>query len=54
MEIIGLLIALVIAFFIKGDADSRGMNGWMWGIFTFLVCIITLPLYILVRKPHQY
>jgi len=54
MEIlIGTIISGIIAFFIGTDANSRGMNGIAWGIFTFLICIITLPLYLIVRKPHQ-
>jgi hypothetical protein len=27
------------------------MNGIGWGIFTFLLCIIALPVYLLTRKP---
>jgi hypothetical protein len=51
-SIIGLLISVGIAMFIAKDAESRGMNGTVWGIFTFLVCIVALPLYLIVRKPH--
>tara|TARA_B100000029_G_C17517101_1_gene938515 strand:- start:134 stop:313 length:180 start_codon:yes stop_codon:yes gene_type:complete len=49
--IIGLIIVLVIGVFIAKDANSRGMNGIGWGIFVFLICIVALPIYLIVRKP---
>ena len=49
--IFGLIIAVIIAVLIAKDANSRGMNGTLWGIFVFLVCIIALPVYLVVRKP---
>jgi len=27
------------------------MNGSGWGIFVFLICIVALPIYLVVRKP---
>ncbi|MDP4142997.1 MAG: hypothetical protein Q8936_00745 [Bacillota bacterium] len=48
----GIIIALVVAIIIGKDASSRGMNAIGWGIFTFLICIITLPIYLIVRKPR--
>jgi hypothetical protein len=51
--LIGLAFSGLIAFLIAQDANSRGMNGVVWGIFVFLFCIITLPLYLIVRKPHK-
>ena len=50
-QIIGLIIAAAIAFFVYKDAESRGMSGIGWGLFTFLLCIIALPVYLIVRKP---
>ena len=50
-QVIGLLIAAAIAFFVYKDAQSRGMSGIGWGIFTFLLCIVALPVYFIVRKP---
>lgn len=47
----GLIIAAVVAVIIAKDANSRGMNGLGWGIFTFLICIIAIPVYLIVRKP---
>lgn len=29
------------------------MSGFGWGLFTFLFCIVTIPLYLIVRKPRQ-
>ena len=51
-QLIGLLIAAAIAYWVYQDAESRGMNGILWGIFTFLLCIIALPVYLIVRKPR--
>ena len=48
---IGLIIAAVISVIIAKDANSRGMSGLGWGIFTFLICIIAIPIYLIVRKP---
>ena len=50
-QVIGLIIAAAIAFFVYKDAESRGMSGIGWGLFTFLLCIIALPVYLIVRKP---
>tara|TARA_B100001059_G_C17568268_1_gene443617 strand:+ start:406 stop:582 length:177 start_codon:yes stop_codon:yes gene_type:complete len=49
--IVGLIIAAIIGVLIAKDANSRGMNGAGWGIFVFLICIVALPLYLVVRKP---
>jgi hypothetical protein len=49
---IGLVIAAVIGVLIGKDAQSRGMSGLGWGIFSFLVCIIAVPIYLVVRKPR--
>ncbi len=48
---IGLIIAAIIGVLIANDANSRGMNGLGWGIFTFLICIVAVPIYLIVRKP---
>jgi len=50
--IIGLIIAAVVGILIGKDADSRGMSGIGWGIFTFAICIIAVPIYLIVRKPR--
>jgi len=50
--IFGLAIAAVIGFLIGKDAESRGMSGAGWGFFSFLLCIIAVPIYLVVRKPR--
>lgn len=51
--VVGLIIAAIIGVLIAKDANSRGMNGAGWGIFVFLICIVALPIYLVVRKPHK-
>ena len=48
---VSLVIALVIAVVVARDANRRGMNGLLWGIGVFLICIVFLPLYLILRKP---
>lgn len=50
-QIIGLIIAAAIAFWVYKDAESRGMNAILWAILVFLFCIIALPVYLIMRKP---
>ena len=50
--LIGLIIAIVIGILIGQDAKSRGMSGIGWGLFTFAICIIAIPIYLVVRKPR--
>lgn len=49
--IFGVLIAALIAVLVGVDASKRGMNSVGWAIGTFLLCIVFLPLYLIVRKP---
>lgn len=51
MEVLSLLILLVVSVLIGKDANSRGMNGLGWFLFTLLVCIVAIPVYLVVRKP---
>ena len=51
--IIGLVIAGIVGYMIYQDANKRGMSGALWGIAVFLLCIVFLPIYLLVRKPIQ-
>lgn len=48
----GLAIAVIIGVLIGKDASSRGMSGIGWGLFSFAICIIAVPIYLVVRKPH--
>lgn len=51
--LIGLVIGGLIAAFIYKDANQRGMNAIVWAIFGFLFGLITLIIYLIVRKPKQ-
>jgi hypothetical protein len=51
MQVLAALAAAAIAFFVAKDANSRGMNGLLWGLGVFFLCIIFLPIYLFVRKP---
>jgi hypothetical protein len=50
-QVVGLLIDAAIAFWVYNDAKKRPMNAIVWAIGTFLVCIVFLPLYLILRKP---
>jgi len=48
----GLVIAAIIGVLIGKDASERGMSGIGWGLFSFLLCIVAVPIYLVVRKPR--
>ena len=48
----GLIIAAIVGVLIGKDATSRGMSGIGWGLFSFLICIVAVPIYLIVRKPR--
>ena len=50
--VIGLIIAAIIGVLIGRDAASRGMSGIGWGLFAFLICIVAIPIYLIVRRPR--
>jgi len=49
--IIGLIIAFVVAHFVYNDATKRGMNAMGWALGTFLLMILFLPIYLIIRTP---
>jgi len=49
----GWVISALIAYWVYTDASKRGMNAIGWAIGTFIICIIALPLYLIMRKPVQ-
>jgi drug/metabolite transporter (DMT)-like permease len=51
--LLGVIIAAGIGVWVATDANKRGMNGVLWGIGVFLLCIVFLPIYLIVRKPEQ-
>ena len=52
--VIGLLIAAMVGFWVATDAQKHGMNQpVLWGIGTFLLLIVFLPAYFVVRHRHD-
>lgn len=47
----GVCVVAVIGVLVAVDANKRGMNGAGWGMGTFLLCLVFLPLYLIMRKP---
>ena len=46
---IGLIL---VSFWVHKDADRRGNNATAWAIGTFLLLIIVLPLYFIMRNEY--
>ena len=51
MIIVGMVIAAIVAGFVGSDASKRGMNPTGWFIGVFLLLIVFLPVYLIVRRP---
>lgn len=52
MELIGLFIAFIVALWVFSDAKARGKSGgsaFLWFLGTFILLIIFLPLWLIVR-----
>ena len=45
------IILIVVSILVGVDASKRGMNPIGWGLFVFLICIVGLPMYLIMRKP---
>jgi hypothetical protein len=52
MMFVGFGIALLVACLVSHDAGKRGMNTVGWGVGTFFLCIVFLPLYLIFRSPR--
>jgi hypothetical protein len=50
-SLIGFFICAALAVYVGQDANKRGMSGIGWGLGTFFLCIVFLPLYFIMRKP---
>jgi putative membrane protein len=52
MMLIWLVLFLVIAYLVYQDANSRGMNGLLWGILVIIpmVGLLFLIIYVIVRE----
>ena len=49
--IVWFVIAVAVGVWVYRDAESRNMNGAMWLIIGFILGIIGLVVYVIVRKP---
>ena len=52
MELIGLAIAFVVAFWVYSDAKNRGKTtgrAFLWFLGVFFVLILFLPLWLITR-----
>jgi putative membrane protein len=51
-----LVITLIIAYLVYKDANSRGMNGLLWGILVLLpmVGLLFLVIYIIIRETGSH
>jgi hypothetical protein len=50
--LISIIVGAVAAYWVYNDAKKRPMNPTVWAIGTFLICIVFLPLYLILRKPE--
>lgn len=53
LNIVGFIIAIVIAIFMYKDAEARGKSGILWGLIGFCCTCIGLVIWLLVRPPIQ-
>lgn len=49
--VFGFIVDLIAAIWVAWDARRRGMNSVGWAIGVFLILILFLPLYLILRKP---
>ena len=47
------IVLTVVSVLVGKDASSRGMSGLLWGLFTFLICAVAVPIYLIVRRPRR-
>lgn len=48
--LVGLIIVLACTIYTYQDANKRGMNGILWALGVFFLCIVFFPLYLILRK----
>jgi MFS family permease len=49
--ICGTIMAGIVAYSVESDSTKRGMNATAWFFGVFLLLIVFLPAYLIVRKP---
>lgn len=52
LMLFAFIILIIISILIGQDANERGMEGVLWGIAVFLLPIVAIPMYLIVRKPR--
>ncbi len=56
MELVGIIIAVIAAIFVFFHAWIRQVPIWaalLWSLGTFLILIVVLPIYLLVRPGER-
>ena len=48
-----IVVGAVVGFIVYKDAKSRGMNGVLWGILSFLLFPIVPLIYLFARKSRS-
>ena len=51
LKVIGFTISTLGGAIVHRDAKRRGMSGPGWGLFTWALWIVAIPIYLAVRKP---
>lgn len=52
-ELLVLVISLAVSLWVYSDAKKRGASATAWAVGTFLLLIVFLPLYLIVRPKPQ-
>lgn len=53
IPVIFIIIWLLVSYWVYKDAESRGMNGALWFIVVFLLGIVGLIIYVVVRSGEK-
>ncbi|NVB40719.1 hypothetical protein G6O69_22965 [Pseudenhygromyxa sp. WMMC2535] len=54
MQFVGIIIAAAAAGWVYKDSQEKGVdNGVLYAVLTFLLLIIGLPVYLIVRSKHM-
>ena len=48
--IIAFIVLILISLWVYKDAEKRGYNAAAWALSTFVLLIIMLPLYLIMRS----
>jgi hypothetical protein len=52
-SLLGIVIAAGVATWVYSDARARqAAHAWLWGVGTFLLLIVVLPAWLLLRPPR--